>query len=64
MSAAMTATKKLSRLRQTVKAVLHQLTVGEAADGDQRDLNWCVKQLSVALEASADEDCYGEDGAD
>lgn len=37
-----------SSLRR-VRAVLHQLEVGEASDGENRDIKWCAAQLRKAV---------------
>ena len=36
-------------LRSLVEAVHHQLTIGEASEGDERDIAWCARQLGEAL---------------
>jgi hypothetical protein len=35
---------------ETLQALAHQLTVGEASQGSLRDINWCAKQARAVLE--------------
>jgi hypothetical protein len=39
----------VARLRNTIAAVHHQLAVGDASEGDERDIAWCARQLGDAL---------------
>jgi hypothetical protein len=43
-------------IEPTLNAVIHQLTVGEASDGDARDIAWCAEQLRGLLPHVAEVD--------
>jgi hypothetical protein len=36
-------------LLSTCEAVLHQLEHGEASEGDERDIAWCIRHLKEAI---------------
>ena len=42
--------------RARLEAVLHQLEVGEASDGDISDIRWCADQLKAILADADDEE--------
>jgi hypothetical protein len=47
----------VKNLAGSLRAVEHQLTHGEASEGDVRDIAWCARQVAevaTALEAARD----------
>lgn len=55
---------QLEELRSAVKAVLHQLERGEAAEGDLRDVAWCAAALRAAIEPTTVLDVPFEEARD
>ena len=47
--------KALPAMLAALEAIAHQLTHGEASEGDERDIAWCAEAARTAIRAAREE---------